>query len=92
MKWFGHCRVHLSRPKHGLKTDQSLDFRWGKYESKTLFWVEEEISAEWEQLRSRSHRQTYHYNVETPAADAIAETSGAMHLDTNEAREATGLD
>ena len=89
---FGHRWIHLSRSELGLKTDPPLDFRWDKYESKTLYWVEEEISAEWEQLRSRSHRQTYHYNVETPAVDAITETSGAVHLDTNEAREATGLD
>lgn len=60
--------------------------RWAKYESKVLYWVEEELEAEYEAHRSRTKRQTMEYDVETPVADAIGDFNAPVSLNANEMR------
>ena len=60
--------------------------RWDKYESKVLYWVEEELEAEYEAHRSRTKRQTMEYDVETPVADAIGDFNAPITLNANEMR------
>ena len=45
--------------------------RFDKYENKQLYWVEEELKAEWEKLSSESIRQETEYQTDTNAMDAM---------------------
>lgn len=38
-------------------------FRWDKYESKQLYWVEEELEAEWEKTTSKMRRAETEYQA-----------------------------
>lgn len=40
-----------------------LKFRWDKYESKQLYWVEEELEAEWEKTTSKMRRAETEYQA-----------------------------
>ena len=58
--------------------------RWDKYESKLLYWVEEELEAEVETQRSRVKRQTIEYEVDTAVADGLGEFNAPLTLNANE--------
>lgn len=45
--------------------------RFDKYENKQLYWVEEELEAEWEKLSSKSIRQETEYQTDMNMTDAM---------------------
>ena len=55
--------------------------RWDKYETKTAYWVENEMEAEWEKTTSRTRRETGELTVETTAADAMLQAATPLQLD-----------
>lgn len=61
--------------------------RWDKYESKTLFWVEEEVEAEYESSRSKTTREQFNYETEQPAPDALLEAAAPLTLDMADVRD-----
>ncbi|CAL1128311.1 unnamed protein product [Cladocopium goreaui] len=66
--------------------------KWDKYESKTLFWVEEEVEAEYESSRSKTTREQFNYETEQPAPDALLEAAAPLTLDMADVRDTpTGL-
>ena len=48
--------------------------RWDRYENKQLYWIEEELEAEWERTTARSRRSEAEYQT-TVSASAAFESS-----------------
>ena len=55
--------------------------RHDRYEGKPLFWVEEDLQAEYEKTASRTRREQAEYQVSAPGADVFADAHEAMTLD-----------
>lgn len=45
--------------------------RWDKYENKQLYWIEEDLSAEWEKTTSKSRRAETEYQSSVGVSDAF---------------------
>ena len=61
--------------------------RWDKYESKTQYWVEEDLEAEYESKRARMRRETTEYQTGQSVEDAFMNASAPMTLDMAEVRD-----
>lgn len=61
--------------------------RWDKYESKTLYWVEEELEAEYATEVSRTTRQQTEYETQTDVATTLDEASLPPALSMGDVRE-----
>lgn len=60
--------------------------RWDKYESKTMYWVEEDVEAEWESSKSKTYRERTQYETQTGAADALADQDVPLTLNMGDVR------
>ena len=58
--------------------------RWDKYESKTAYWVEEDLECEFESSRSKSVKETSQYETDQPASDTLFDASMPPTMDTDE--------
>ena len=54
--------------------------RWDKYENKQLYWIEEELEAEWERTTSKSRRQESEYQTSVSAASAFESSLAPMNF------------
>lgn len=45
--------------------------RFDKYENKQLYWIEEELSAEWEKTSAKSYRQESEYQADVSASSVL---------------------
>ena len=54
--------------------------RFDKYENKQLYWVEEELEAEWEKLSSKSIRQETEYQTDVNAMDAMGSSLSGLEF------------
>lgn len=50
-----------------------------------LFWLEEELEAEYESLRARTRREQVQFDLEN-AEDTVAEASAPLSLNMNDAK------
>jgi hypothetical protein len=56
-------------------------FRWDKYESKQLYWIEEELEAEWEKTTAKSRRSEAEYQSLTSASSAFESSLAPLGFD-----------
>ena len=65
-----------------------FQLRWDKYESKTAFWVEEDLEAEYESSKTKSVRENTQYEVSRAAEDTMVEAAAPVSLEMGEVRDA----
>lgn len=59
-----HQNIHQSHSPNKC----FFGYRWDRYESKQLFWVEEDMKAEWEKTTSKSRRSEAEYQTNVASA------------------------
>lgn len=62
----------------------SIIIRWDKYENKQLFWVEEDLKAEWEKSTTKSRRSEAEYQVHANAAESLASILDGVEMGPTE--------
>lgn len=55
--------------------------------SKTQYWFEDDIEAEWESTRAHTTRETSQYETEQSAEDAMMDASAPVALDMGDVRD-----
>lgn len=55
--------------------------RFDRYEGKPIYWIEEEMQAEYERSRTKSTTETVEYEMETGVEGALGQASDALGLD-----------
>ena len=65
-----------------------FQLRWDKYESKTAYWVEEDLEAEYESSKTKSVRENTQYETTRAAEDTMAEAAAPVSLEMGEVRGA----
>lgn len=63
-----------------------------KYEGKPIFWVEEEIEAEWSKKTARRRTETGEYQVAGSLCDAMADADIPMTVDMDEVGQGKGFE
>ena len=59
----------------------ALTLRWDKYESKQLYWYEEDMEFEWEKSRAKSTREETTFNTEVSGAEALLDARDPMQVE-----------
>ena len=86
------CGVLLCCNTLSCLAKKTYEPRNDKYEGKPIYWVEEEIEAEWSKTTARKRTETGEYQVTGSLGDALADADIPMTVDMDEVGQGKGFE